>query len=65
MSLDANGFVAEPDREWWAQQRAMQTVNCTLCDDHGYRGGTVCDHIDHTHAARRGMAAVREAMGWT
>ena len=38
---------------------------CGLCDDDGYRGGTVCDHIDHTEAAKRGMAMIRETMGWT
>lgn len=38
---------------------------CDLCDSDGYRGGMVCDHIDHTEAAKRGMAMVRKAMGWT
>lgn len=62
--LDENGFVAEPDAEWSAQQRAMLIVDCGLCDDDGYRGATVCDHEDHTGAAKRGMAKVRAAMGW-
>ena len=65
MPLDENGFVAEPDRTWAAQQRAQAVVNCGLCDDHGYRGGAVCDHQDHTGAAKRGMERVRAAMGWT
>ena len=39
-------------------------VACDLCDDEGYRGLTVCDHIDHTAAARRGMEKIRRAMGW-
>ncbi len=38
--------------------------NCGLCDEHGYRGGTVCDHFDHADAAKRGMAMLRAAMGW-
>lgn len=62
--LDENGFVAEPDAEWAAQQRAMLIVDCGLCDDDGYRVATVCDHEDHTEAAKRGMAQVRAAMGW-
>ena len=37
---------------------------CGLCDSDGYRGGQVCDHVDHTEAAKRGMAMVRAAMGW-
>ena len=37
---------------------------CELCDEHGYRGSSVCDHIDHSIAARRGMDMIRAAMGW-
>ena len=44
--------------------RARATANCRLCDDNGYRGSTVCDHIDHAEASKRGMAMIREAMGW-
>lgn len=62
MALDENGFVAEPDETWWAQQRAMQTVNCGLCDDGGYRGSAVCDHVDRTDIYKRGMARVRAAL---
>lgn len=40
--------------------------NCKLCDDDGYTPGhVVCDHRDHRPAARRGMAALRAAMGWS
>lgn len=62
--LDEDGRVIldVPDREWAAQVRAMAVVACELCDDDGYRGGTVCDHEDHTEAAKRGMALVREAL---
>lgn len=63
MALDENGFVAD-DETWWAQQRAMRTVECDLCDDDGYRGAAVCDHVDRTHVAKRGIALVRETMGW-
>lgn len=59
MALDANGFVRRDP-----QGRAQDVARCRLCDDDGYRGGMVCDHEDHTAAARRGMDMVREAMGW-
>lgn len=37
-------------------------ADCDLCDEHGYRGHMVCDHIDHAAAAARGMAMVRQAL---
>ena len=60
--LNDDGTVAlDPDD---AQARALAIVNCGLCDDDGYRGGSVCDHVDHSAAARRGMDAIRAQMGW-
>lgn len=60
-----------PAQLWEAQQarearanRAQAIHDCTLCDPDGYRGTTVCDHTDHTQAARQGMAAIRAKMGW-
>lgn len=48
-----------------AQRRAMRIASCGLCDNFGYRGcGAVCDHVDRTRTHRRGMDAVRQAMGW-
>lgn len=48
-----------------AEQARVDGIDrCGMCDDAGYRGGQVCDHIDHTEAAKRGMAMVRAAMGW-
>lgn len=41
---------------------AAAIVACTLCDDDGYRGLRVCDHVDYTAAARTGMAKVRAAL---
>ncbi len=43
---------------------AKAIAHCALCDSEGYRGGQVCDHEDHTEAAKRGMAMVRKVMGW-
>lgn len=58
-----------PDAEWAAearrQARALAIVNCGLCDDDGYRGATVCSHVDYAEAAKRGMEKVREVLGWT
>lgn len=61
--LDENGFVRPEIIDRRAAARAIEA--CDLCDSDGYRGGMVCDHIDHTEAAKRGMAMVRKAMGWT
>jgi hypothetical protein len=47
------------------EERAQSIAHCGLCDDDGYRGGTVCDHADHAAAAKRGMAMIRHAMGWS
>lgn len=35
---------------------------CTLCDSDGYRGLAVCDHIDRSDIARRGIDACRAAL---
>lgn len=45
-----------------AHLTASEIANCTLCDDDGYRGLRVCDHIDRTETTARGMAAVRAAI---
>lgn len=47
------------------QRNKIRINNCQLCDEDGYTPGhVVCDHRDHRPAARRGMAALRAAMGW-
>jgi hypothetical protein len=62
--LDENGFVVlDVDLAAIAAQAQRDRIAaCILCDDDGYRGGTVCDHIDHRPAARRGMELVRQAL---
>lgn len=47
-----------------AQARYDGIRHCGLCDDDGYVGGMVCDHVDHAETARRGMAMIRATMGW-
>lgn len=47
------------------QRNKLRIANCQMCDEDGYTPGhVVCDHRDHRPAAKRGMAAVRAAMGW-
>jgi len=41
---------------------AGAVAHCDLCDDNGYRGHLVCDHIDYAAAAKRGMKMIREAL---
>lgn len=51
--LDANGFVIlDPD------DQHADITRCQLCDNHGYRGTTVCDHHDHYATTANGRAAV-------
>lgn len=61
---DQDAETTPADRHAAAELRAQAITRCPLCDHDGYRGSTVCDHTDHTAAARRGMAMLREAMGW-
>ena len=37
-------------------------AHCELCDDDGYHGSVVCDHIDHSLAAKRGMYLIRQVL---
>ena len=41
---------------------ASAVAECELCDDNGYRGHLVCDHIDYQATAKRGMDMVRQAL---
>lgn len=52
----------DPDIERITDYRSIDA--CAFCDEHGYRGGSVCDHVDHAQAAKRGMDMIRAAMGW-
>ena len=56
MLRDRYGEVVEPENEpLTPAEKAMAIVNCGLCDDAGYRGVVVCDHIDRAEVARRGL----------
>lgn len=49
------------------QQAALETklaavAVCELCDDDGYRGTHVCDHIDRGQTAAKGSALARAAL---
>jgi hypothetical protein len=41
---------------------AHAIADCHLCDDHGYRGHRVCNHIDYKAAAKRGMEKIRTTL---
>ena len=66
--LDDNGFVvdldAPDDRHLTAEDRRRAAITaCQLCNEHGYRAGSiVCDHVDHAAIAERHRAAVRAAL---
>jgi hypothetical protein len=45
-----------------AHLTAQAITNCPLCDDDGYRNRRVCDHRDHSQAAARGSARIREIL---
>lgn len=55
-----------PDPEWAAEVRRkairLAIVNCGLCDDNGYRGVVVCDHVDRAEVARRGLEKCRQIL---
>ena len=60
LRLDEHGRVMldpEPDPAT-AHLDPAAVVACGMCDDDGYRGGTVCDHQDRRAAAKRGKAAI-------
>lgn len=63
MHLGPDGRVElDPPEPVDPETRVMAIVHCGLCDDDGYHGSVVCDHIDHRPAAERGMAKVRAAL---
>jgi hypothetical protein len=39
--------------------RALAIVECGLCDDDGYRGPYVCDHVDHASESAHGRELVK------
>lgn len=45
-----------------SHRNSIRIANCDLCDDDGYAGLRVCDHVDHTAAAARGMEKVRAVL---
>lgn len=60
--LDDNGFVVLDNLDSPGiapHSHRAQIAACALCDPDGYRGSTICDHVDHREAARRGMELVR------
>jgi hypothetical protein len=54
--LDENGFVILDSPGIAAHSHRAQIAACALCDTDGYRGSTVCDHIDHAAESVNGRA---------
>jgi hypothetical protein len=50
------------ERQRAADDATRAILACSLCDEDGYIGTRVCDHIDHTTNAKAGIAAVRQAL---
>lgn len=73
---DARRIREDRDRANREQQRAQREAEqqaaheakiaaialCGLCDDEGYRGGRVCDHVDRLAIAKAGAAKARAAL---
>lgn len=60
---DRYGEIADLDDDDNAHMAPHAVAHCELCDDEGYRpSGVVCDHIDRTDIARRGVQACRDAL---
>ena len=73
---DARGGREQWDRANSEQQRAQREaeqqvayeaklaaiIDCELCDDDGYRGTHVCDHVDRGTTAAKGSALARAAL---
>ena len=53
-----------PMRDFYDEM--VDRAECVFCDDKGRRlnGFGMCDHQDYQSAAKRGMAMIRETMGW-
>lgn len=56
--------IARRARQARERARLDGIAACALCNDDGYIGAMVCDHVDHAEAAKRGMAMIRATMGW-
>lgn len=58
--LNPDGTVYEmPTFPSNAEHRAQAVANCGMCDEWGYRGPMVCDHVDHVATTEHGRALVR------
>lgn len=44
------------------RRKEFRIANCGLCDDDGYRGPVVCDHVDRAETTQRGLAKCHEVL---
>jgi hypothetical protein len=60
---DRYGDMADRDDSGNAHMATPAVDRCTLCDADGYRPNlAICDHVDRTAIAKRGIAACRAAL---
>lgn len=57
--LNPDGTVNLDAADDGTSAQTLAIVNCGMCDDEGYRGGTVCDHIDRISTTERGRGLMR------
>lgn len=59
--LDDNGLVIldEPEPTATNHHSPEAIAGCELCDDDGYRGGIVCDHVNHAAETEKARALAR------
>lgn len=60
LALTAAQQRAQRKAEHDTQRHAIDT--CPMCDNDGYRGGRVCDHVDRSAIAKAGAARARAAL---
>lgn len=53
----------EAEQQVAHEAKLAAVVLCELCDDDGYRGTHVCDHVDRGQTAAKGSALARAALG--
>nr|WP_237082091.1 hypothetical protein [Mycobacteroides abscessus] len=60
VTLAAAAQRAQREAERDIQRHAIDA--CPMCDNDGYRGGRVCDHVDRSAIAKAGAARARAAL---
>lgn len=68
LAAETTRALAEIDEQRKAERderldaKAQAVAACRMCDQDGYNGLTVCDHVDRTRTAAQGSALARQAL---